>query len=508
MGLLDSNSPLSPLLLGEFKPLNPEEFRKQAHQMVDFIADYYNSIENHPVLCQVEPGYLRSRLPDEPPHLPESFDVIMRDVEKDIIPGMTHWLSPNFFAFFPATVSSAAFVGEMLSTAFNSVGFNWLACPAATELEMVVMDWFATMLKLPKSFMFSGTGGGVMQATSSEAILCTVIAARDRALATIGVESIGKLVVYASDQTHSTYKKACKLAGILPCNIRLLSTTQAENFSLSPALLRTVIEGDVAAGLVPTHLCATLGTTSTTAVDPIRPLADVGNDYGLWVHVDAAYAGSACICPEFRHHLDGIELVDSLSLSPHKWLLSYLDCCCLWVKQPGQITRSLSTNPEYLKNKASESGSVVEYKDWQIGTGRKFKALRLWFVIRTYGVGNLQSHIRSDIRIAKLFESLVSSDPRFEIVTPRLFSLVSFRLKPNPSGTVEGLNRMLLDRVNSTGRVYMTHTIVGGIYTLRFAVGSTLTEEHHVLAAWKLIKEGADAIHSLDEGNGVWPMNC
>ncbi|KAJ9686824.1 hypothetical protein PVL29_015601 [Vitis rotundifolia] len=479
MSILDSNSVGSPSSDGEFKPLNSEEFRKQAHQMVDFIADYYHNIENYPVLSQVEPGYLRSRLSETPPYLPDSFDDIVRDVEKDIIPGMTHWLSPNFFAFFPATVSSAAFVGEMLCTAFNSVGFNWLACPAATELEMVVMDWLANMLKLPKSFMFSGTGGGVIQGTSSEAILCTLIAARDRALEIIGVQNIAKLVVYASDQAHSTYKKACKLAGVLPCNVRLLPTTQASNFSLSPALLRTVIEADVGAGLVPIHLCATLGTTSTTAVDPIGPLANVANDYGVWVHVDAAYAGSACICPEFRHHLDGIERVNSLSLSPHKWLLSYLDCCCLWVKQPSQIIRSLSTNPEYLNNKASESGSVVEFKDWQIGTGRKFKALRLWLVIRSYGVANLQS------------------DPRFEIVTPRLFSLVCFRLNPCPrsaTGTEEGLNRMLLDRVNSTGRVYMTHTIVDGVYMLRCAVGSTLTEELHVVAAWKLIKEGADAL--------------
>lgn len=227
------------------------------------------------------------------------------------------------------------------------------------------------------------------------------------------------------------------------------------------------------AGLVPIHLCATLGTTSTTAVDPIGPLANVANDYGVWVHVDAAYAGSACIFPEFRHHLDGIERVNSLSLSPHEWLLSYLDCCCLWVKQLSEITRSLSTNPEYLNNKASESDSVVEFKDWQVGTGRRCKALRLWLVIRSYGVANLQSHIRSDIQMAKLFESMVRSDQRFEIVTPRLFSLVCFRLNPWPrsaTGTVEGLNRMLLDRVNSTGSVYMTHTIVDGVYMLRCAV--------------------------------------
>nr|CAN71537.1 hypothetical protein VITISV_019787 [Vitis vinifera] len=289
--------------------------------MVDFIVDYYHNIENYPVLSQVEPGYLRSLLSEMSSYLLESFDDIVRDVEKDIIPGMTHWLSPNFFAFFPTTMSSVAFVGEMLCTTFNSIGFNWLVCPAAMELEMVVMDWLANMLKLPKSFMFSGTGGGVMQATSSEAILCTLIAARDRALKIIGVQNIAKLVVYAYDQAHSTYKKACKLAGVLQCNIRLLPTTQASNFSLSPTLLCTIIKADVGVGLVPIHLCATLGTTSTTAVDPIGPLANVANDYGVWVHMNVAYIGSACICLEFRHHLDEIKRVNSLSLNPHKWYL-------------------------------------------------------------------------------------------------------------------------------------------------------------------------------------------
>ncbi|KAJ0054592.1 hypothetical protein Pint_02140 [Pistacia integerrima] len=429
--------------------------------MVDFIADYYQNIESYPVLSEVQPGYLRERLPKTAPYRPESFETIIKDIQKDIIPGMTHWLSPNFFAFFPATVSTAAFLGEMLCTGFNSVGFNWIASPAATELEMVVMDWLANMLKLPKSFMFSGTGGGVIQNTTSESILVTLIAARDKALDVIGINNTCKLVVYCSDQTHSTFTKVCKLAGIYP------------------------------------NLCATVGTTSTAAIDPIEPLAEVAKEFGIWFHVDAAYGGSACICPEFRHYFNGIEQIDSLSLSPHKWLLSYLDCCCLWVKNPSGLTKALSTNPEYLRNKQSESDLVVDYKDWQVGTGRKFKSLRLWMILRTSGLVNLQSHIRSDVRMAKMFEVLVKSDPRFEIVVPRQFALVCFRLNPCTevgSGYIEMLNRKLLEWVNSTGRIYMTHTIVGGLYLLRFAVGATFTEDRHVVPAWKLIKEGADAL--------------
>ncbi|KAM7498204.1 hypothetical protein LguiA_022618 [Lonicera macranthoides] len=492
MGSLDSSQL-------NFKPLDPEEFRAHAHLMVDFIADYYAKIETYPVLSRAQPGYLRSRLPETAPHQPEQFESILQDIKSDIIPGMTHWLSPNFFAFFPATVSSAAFVGEMLCTCFNAVGFNWLASPAATELEMVVMDWLAGMLKLPESFKFSGTGGGVIQGTTSESILCTLIAARDRALEIIGVDNVGKLAVYGSDQTHSTFTKACKLAGIFPRNIRSIPTKAETNFSLSHVVLRSVINADVEAGLVPLYLCATVATTSTTAVDPIPPLADVANQYNLWLHVDAAYGGSACICPEFRHYLNGIEHADSLSLSPHKWLLSYLDCCCLWVKRPNLLVRALSTNPEYLKNHLSESDSIVDYKDWQVGTGRRFKSLRLWLVLRSYGVANLQNHIRSDVKMAEMFEGFVRSDPRFEVVVPRLFSLVCFRLKPfNGSGSdpvyTELLNRKLLEWVNSTGRVYMTHTIVGGVYMLRFAVGATLTEVCHVIGAWKLIKESADAL--------------
>nr|XP_023882731.1 aromatic-L-amino-acid decarboxylase-like [Quercus suber] len=273
MGSLDLSSDNSSSPQREFKPLDPEEFRKQAHQMVDFIADYYKQIETYPVLSQVQPGYLSTLLPQTAPYLPEPLETILSDVTKNIIPGMTHWLSPNFFAFFPATVSTAAFIGEMLCTSFNSVGFNWLASPAATELEMIVMDWLANMLKLPNSFMFSGTGGGVIQNTTSEAILVTLIAARDRVLATNGSnQSIRKLVVYCSDQTHSTFTKAAKLAGITPCNIKSIPTNLDAAFSLSPVLLRKAVEGDVAAGLIPLYLCATVGTTSTTAVDPLEPL--------------------------------------------------------------------------------------------------------------------------------------------------------------------------------------------------------------------------------------------
>ncbi|KAL9269342.1 Tryptophan decarboxylase TDC1-like protein [Drosera capensis] len=483
--------------ISPFNPLDPEEFRAQAHSLVDFIADYYNNVQTYPVLSKVEPGFLTASLPKTAPYRGESFEQIMDDVRKFVLPGMCHWVSPNFFAYFPATVSTAAFLGEMMCAAFNCVGFNWLASPAATEMEMVVLDWLAGMLGLPKSFMFSGSGGGVIQGTTSESIICTLVAARERALSTIGSRNMNKLVVYGSDQTHSTYTKACKLVGISPKNIRLIPTTLATSFSMSADILRATIQSDVASGLVPLYLCVTVGTTSTTAVDPVDELVHVTKDYNVWVHVDAAYAGSACICPEFRHYLGGVERADSLSLGPHKWLLSGLDCCCLWVRHPGLLVKALGSNPEYLRNGPSEKDSVVDYKDWQIGTGRRFRSIRLWFVLRSYGVANLQYHIRSDVKMAKVFEGWVRLDPRFEVVVPTRFALVCFRLNPvwkRDKEEIEGLNRKLLDWVNSTGAVYMTHTVVGGVYMLRFAVGATLTEHCHVAAAWKLIKEGADAL--------------
>lgn len=493
MGSLDTDFPVS--FHDGFQPLDPEEFRKQAHITVDFIADYYKNIESYPVLSQVEPGFLWTRLPASAPYDPEPLEEILKDVHKDIIPGMTHWLSPNFFAYFPATVSTAAFLGEMLCTSFNSVGFNWLASPAATELEGIVMDWLAKLLKLPNSFMFAGTGGGVIQGTTSEAILCTLVAARDRSLERIGKENISKLVVYGSDQTHSTYVKACKIAGILPSNIRSIETCREMDFSLDPIRVMEAMEADVKAGLVPLYLCATVGTTSSTAVDPVEALAEVAGKYDTWLHVDSAYAGSACICPEFRHYLDGVERADSVSISPHKWLLMYLDCCCLWVKDPDLLVRGLGIDPEYLKNKPSESNLVVDYKDWQIGVGRRFRAIRLWLVMRSYGVVNLQAHIRTDVKMAKAFEALVNADNRFEIFVPRRFALLCFRL--NPPGRVDSLddlNKKLLESINSTGRVYITHTVLGGVYVLRFSVGSTLTKEGHVEDAWSLIKETADVL--------------
>ncbi|XP_021802943.1 tyrosine/DOPA decarboxylase 1-like [Prunus avium] len=512
----ENNSNSSPMQMTS--ALDPVEFRRQGHMMVDFIADYYQNIDKYPVLSQVDPGYLRKRLPESAPDNPEPIETILQDVQEHIVPGLTHWQSPSFFAFFASNVSIAGFLGEMLSTGFNVVGFNWVSSPAATELESIVMDWLGNLLRLPKSFLFSGNGGGVIHGSTCEAIVCTMAASRDQMLSRIGGDNIGKLVVYGSDQTHSALQKASQIVGINPKNFRAIEATRSTTFALSPESLKLAISSDIEAGLVPLFLCATVGTTATTAVDPLGPLCDVAKHHGMWVHVDAAYAGSACICPEFRHFIDGIEGVDSFSFNAHKWFFTGLDCCCLWVKNPGALISSLSANPEFLRNKPTDSKQVVDYKDWQIALSRRFRAMKLWLVLRSYGVVNLRNFLRSHVKMAKLFEGLVAMDQRFEIVVPRNFSMVCFRVSPwvatskgtpttptsnsfhqngiedNVEKCTNEVNCKLLEAINASGRVFMTHAVVGGMYVIRCAVGVTLTEEKHIAMAWKVVQEHADVI--------------
>eukprot|EP00268_Persea_americana_P063136 TRINITY_DN8154_c0_g1_i20.p1 TRINITY_DN8154_c0_g1~~TRINITY_DN8154_c0_g1_i20.p1 ORF type:complete len:493 (-),score=95.90 TRINITY_DN8154_c0_g1_i20:573-2051(-) len=484
------------------KPMDAEELRENAHKMVDFIADYYKSIESYPVLSQVQPGYLRELLPDSAPNHPESLQDILSDVQQKILPGVTHWQSPDYFAYFPSNSSTAGFLGEMLSAGINIVGFSWITSPAATELEVIVLDWLAKMLKLPEHFLSHGKGGGVIQGTASEAVLVVLLAARDKVLRKLGKYFLGKLVVYNSDQAHSSLKKACQIAGIHMENYRVLKTDSSTSYALSADVISEAISKDCAAGLIPFFLCATVGTTSSTAVDPLSEVGRIAKSNDMWFHVDAAYAGSACICPEYRHYIDGVEEADSFNMNAHKWFLTNFDCSTLWVKDRSALIHSLSTNPEYLKNKASQANTVVDYKDWQIPLGRRFRSLKLWMVLRLYGLQNLQRYIRNHIKLAELFEELVAADSRFEVVVPRTFSLVCFRLLPRPDGQDNGykLNYNLMDTVNSSGKIFISHTVLSGQFILRFAVGAPLTEERHIKAAWKALQDQASALLA-DPGN-------
>jgi tyrosine decarboxylase len=435
-------------------PLNPETFADESRAVIDFLDTYYRDIENYPVRSDAKPGCLRKSLPDAPPEHGDPVDAILEDVRRHIVPGLTHWQSPNFFAYYPMNASTAGFAGEMLSTGLNVVPFVWAASPAATELEGVVVDWMCKLVGLPERFLFSGGGGGVLHGSTCEAVVCTLVAARDRALSRLGHEGILRLVVYASDQSHSTFQKGARIIGIPPSNFRVIPTTAASGYGLTADNVSAAVEADVASGLVPLYLCATIGTTGLGAVDPVRRLGEVARRHGMWLHVDAAYAGSALICPEFQDCIDGAELADSVSMNPHKWFLTNMDCCCLWVASPSVLTSALSTNPEYLKI-ITEGGAdqVVDYKDWQIALSRPFRAMKLWVVLRRYGAAGMRAYVRRHVEMAKWFARTVKADARFEVVTPRRFSLVTFRLRTRHEGdhAVDDLNRKLLVAMNASG---------------------------------------------------------
>ena len=466
--------------------MTPDEFRKHGRAAVDWIADYYEHIESLPVLSQARPGAIRAALPADPPLDGEPFAAVLRDVGSVIVPGLTHWQSPNFFAFFPANASGPAILGELLAAGLGVQGMLWATSPACTELETHVLDWLVGMLALPEAFLSSGRGGGVIEDSASSAALCAVLAARERATGLRSNECgcDGRLVAYASSQAHSSIEKAVKIAGIGQANLRLVDVDEA--FAMRPGALAAAIARDRAAGLTPFFAAATVGTTSSNAVDPLPEIGRVCREEGVWLHVDGAMAGTAALCPEFRHLFRGLELADSYCFNPHKWMFTNFDCDCFWVADRSALVRALSILPEYLKNRATESGAVIDYRDWQVPLGRRFRSLKLWFVIRHYGVAGLQHHVRRHVELAQAFARRVEAAPEFELAVPPPLNLVCFR---HVAG--DAFNRELLDRLNASGRMYLTHTTLGGHFVLRFCVGQTNTEERHVAAAWRMIEAEA-----------------
>ena len=407
--------------------MTPEEFRRHGHAVIDWIADYRANVEKYPVLSQAKPGQIRAGLPANPPAQGEAFEKILGDIDKLILPGVTHWQSPNFFAYFPSNSSEPGILGDLLSSGLGVQGMLWATSPACTELETHVLDWLVNMLDLPKKFLSSSTGGGVIQDTASTAELCALLAARERTteLRSNRLGCDGKLVAYASTQAHSAMEKAAMIAGIGREMVRLIEVD--ENFAMLPEKLRERIEADKKDGLVPFFVCGSVGTTSSNAMDPLDAIGRICQKEKLWLHVDAAMSGTAALCPEFRHINRGVEYADSYAFNPHKWMFTTSDCTCFFVADRKALIQSLSILPEFLRNQATESGSVIDYRDWQIQLGRRFRSLKLWFVIRHYGVEGLQHHIRQHVALAQNFASWVSGDSRFEIAAPAPLNLVCFR---------------------------------------------------------------------------------
>ena len=466
--------------------MSPEDFRRHGRAVVDWIADYWQRVEGLPVLSRVAPGEVRAQLPPHPPAGGEPFERILRDFEAVILPGITHWQSPNFFAYFPANTSGPAILGELLSAGLGVQGMLWTTSPACTELETHVLDWMAEMLGLPPAFTSAGTGGGVIQDTASSASLCALLAARERATGYASNErgADGRLIAYASSQTHSSVEKAAKIAGLGRANLRQVEVDDA--FAMRPNALAARIAEDRRAGLVPCFVCATVGTTSSNGIDPVREIGVICRQERLWLHVDAAMAGTAAICPEFAHLLDGIGSADSLCVNPHKWMFTNFDCDCFWVADRAALIRTLSILPEYLRNAATESGAVIDYRDWHVQLGRRFRALKLWFVIRSYGVEGLRHHVRRHVELAREFARWVEESGTFELAVRPPLNLVCFR---HMGG--DEFNRRLMARLNASGRLFLTHTTLDGRFTLRLCVGQTHTERRHVVAAWEEIRRAA-----------------
>ncbi|MDE2996881.1 MAG: pyridoxal-dependent decarboxylase [Bacteroidota bacterium] len=465
--------------------MTPDEFRQFGKQVVDWIADYYEWVESQPVLPSVEPGDIRSRLPSTPPEKGEAFEDILADVDEHIVPGLTHWQSPNFMAYFPSNTSFPSILGEMMAAAMGQQGMMWKTSPVSTELETHVMDWLVDLLGLPESYR----GNGVIQDTASSATLCAMLAAREQVTGGAGNRTgiPDTLVGYTSDQAHSSIQKAARIAGIGDERMRLLPTD--DHFRIDTQALADAIRADRAAGLTPFFVCAAVGTTPSLAVDPVAEVVRAAD--GCWVHVDAAMAGTAALCEEFRWIHDGVEAADSYCFNPHKWMFTNFDCNAFWVRDRKALLDALSILPEYLRTAEYESGAAIDYRDWQIPLGRRFRALKLWFVLRHYGAEGLRHHVREHIRLAQSFEAKVQAHPDFELVVPRNLNLICFAHRRG-----DAFSERLMTAVNSTGRLYLSHAKLGDRYTIRVSIGGRDQQQRHIDAAWNLIVQTAAGLEA------------
>ncbi|XP_037689938.1 histidine decarboxylase [Choloepus didactylus] len=475
--------------------MEAEEYRERGKEMVDYICQYLSTVRERRVTPDVQPGYLRAQLPESAPEEPDSWDSIFEDIEQIIMPGVVHWQSPHMHAYFPALTSWPSLLGDMLADAINCLGFTWASSPACTELEMNVMDWLAKMLGLPEHFLHhhpGSQGGGVLQSTVSESTLVALLAARKNKILEMKTSEPdadesslnARLIAYASDQAHSSVEKAGLISLV---KMRFLPVD--DNFSLRGEALQKAMEEDKERGLVPVFVCATLGTTGVCAFDCLSELGPLCAKEGLWLHIDAAYAGTAFLCPEFRGFLKGIEYADSFTFNPSKWMMVHFDCTGFWVKDKYKLQQTFSVNPVYLRH--ANSGAATDFMHWQIPLSRRFRSIKLWFVIRSFGVKNLQAHVRHGTEMAKYFESLVRNDPFFEIPAKRHLGLVVFRLK-GPNCLTEGV----LKEIAKSGHLFLIPATIQDKLIIRFTVTSQFTTRNDILRDWNIIRDVATLILS------------
>ena len=468
--------------------MDSKAFREEAHRLVDWMADYFEQIDGYPVKSQVQPGDIYRQLPPQAPQKGEAFKAIFQDFQKIILPGITHWQSPSFFAYFPANNSFPSVLGEMLMAALGAQCMSWETSPAAAELEEKTMHWLREAMGLPD------TWEGVIQDTASTATLCALLSARERfsdfQINEKGFAQAPVFRIYASEQIHSSIEKDVKIAGFGRENLVYIPADEA--FAMRAEALLAAIEADLAAGLQPLCVVAALGTTSSTAIDPLAAIAEICQKHRLWLHVDAAYAGTATILSEYRWMLEGLAQADSYVFNPHKWMMVNFDCTAYFVKETEWLLRTFEILPEYLKTKADKQ--VNNYRDWGIPLGRRFRALKLWFVLRSFGIEGIQQKIRQHIAWAQRLEKEIAQTPDFEILAPVSLNLVCFRYAPQGQEDLNTLNEKLLQAINATGKAYLTHTKLRGQYTLRMVIAQTNTTWEHVAAAWTMIQHLAQAL--------------
>jgi aromatic-L-amino-acid/L-tryptophan decarboxylase len=470
--------------------MKPDEFRKHAHELVEWMAGYMENVENYPVKSKVEPGEIFSKIPDNPPEFSESFTSFIRDIDEIIMPGITHWQNPNFFAYFPANTSPPSILAEMITSTLGAQCMIWETSPAAAELEEKMMIWLRDLIRLPPEFE------GVIQDTASTATLASILTAREKSTNFLinndGSEHAGTLRIYCSGQSHSSVEKAVKISGIGRKN--LIKIPVNENYSIIPEKLKDAIIEDRNRGYIPCCVVATIGTTGTTAIDPIRAIGELCHEFGIWLHVDAAMAGTALILPEFQWMLDGKEYIDSFVFNPHKWMFTNFDCTAFFIKDPEILIKTFEILPEYLKTRTR--GLVNDYRDWGVPLGRRFRALKLWSVIRSYGIEGLRDKIRYHISIASHLSDMISKERDFELLAPVILNVVCFRYIPveKNEGELNEINEKLNHLLNDTGKIYLTHTVLNGKYTLRMVTGQTNVTLEHVERAWDLIRSIARSI--------------
>jgi aromatic-L-amino-acid decarboxylase len=464
-----------------------DEFRRHGHRLVDWMADYLASVERRPVRAQVRPGEIAGQLPAAAPAEGEPFERLLADFERIVLPGITHWQHPSFFAYFPANASPPSVLAEMLTATLGAQCMLWQTSPAATELETTMLDWLRQLIGLPAGFT------GVIQDSASSATLCALLVARERATGwqadEAGLHTCPPLTFYTSAEAHSSVEKAVRIAGLGRQCLRLIATDDA--FALRPDALEAAIRADLAQGRKPAGVVASLGSTGVGAIDPLAPIGAICEDYGLYLHVDAAWAGSALLLEEQRWMIEGVEPADSFVFNPHKWLLTNFDCSAHFVRDPAALIRTLGVLPAYLQSRES---AVIDYRDWSVPLGRRFRALKLWFVLRSYGVEALRAMLRDHIAWTAELAQWIEAAPDFELVTPQSLALLSFRYRPagiDDDAALDRLNERLLHALNDGGRLYLTQTRVRGRYVIRFAIGQRTTTRGHVAAAWQAITETA-----------------